>query len=61
MIDAILFGNRYVPSWLMRHLQLPPDCLTAILSKALDVSRAGNRGTLLPELPHLAEPVHRAG
>jgi len=56
-----LFGNRYVHYWLMRHLSFPPDRLVTILSEALDVSRAGNRGILLPELlPHAAEPVHRA-
>ena len=56
-----LFGNRYVHYWLMRHLSFPPDRLITILSEALDVSRAGNRGILLPELlPHAAEPVHRA-
>ena len=58
--DGTLFGNRYVPYWLMRHLHLPPDRLIAILSEALDVSRAENRGILLPELPHAAERVHRA-
>jgi hypothetical protein len=55
-----LFGNRYVHYWLMRHLHLPPDRLIAILSEALVVSHAENRGILLPELPHAAEPVHRA-
>jgi len=55
-----LFGNRYVHYWLMRHLHLPPDRLITILSEAFDVSRAGNRGILLPELPHAAKPVHRA-
>ena len=49
--DGTLFGNRYVHYWLMRHLHLPPDRLTAILSDALDVSRPENRGILLPELP----------
>jgi hypothetical protein len=44
----------------MRHLCLPPDRLIAILSEALDVSRTENRGILLPELPHAAEPVRRA-
>jgi hypothetical protein len=58
--DGTLFGNRYVNYWLMRHLRLPPDRLIAIPSDALDVSRAGNRGILLPELPHAVEPVHRA-
>ena len=58
--DGTLFGNRYVHYWLMRHLHLPPDRLIAILSEALDVSRAANRGILLPELPHAVEPVHRA-
>lgn len=58
--DGTLFGNRYVHYWLMRHLRLPPDRLIAILSEALDVSRTENRGILLPELPHAAEPVHRA-
>jgi hypothetical protein len=55
-----LFGNRYVHYWLMRHLHLPPDRLIAILSEALGVSHAKNRGILLPELPHAAERVHRA-
>jgi hypothetical protein len=54
-----LFGNRYVHYWLLRHLHLPPDRLIVILSEALDVSCARNRGILLPELPHAAEPVHR--
>jgi hypothetical protein len=54
------FGNRYAHYWLVRHLRLPPDRLIAILSEALDVSRAENRGILLPELPHAAERVHRA-
>jgi hypothetical protein len=58
--DGTLFGNRYVHYWLMRHLHLPPDRLIAILSEALDVSRAGNRGILLPELPQSAGSVHRA-
>jgi len=58
--DGTLFGNRYVHYWLMRHLRLPPDRLIAILSDALDVSRAENRGILVPELPHAAEPIHRA-
>jgi hypothetical protein len=49
----------------MRHLHLPPDRLIAILSLALDslaldLSRAGNRGILLPELPQSAGSVHRA-
>jgi hypothetical protein len=57
--DGTLFGNRYVHYWLMRQ-HLPPDRLIAILSDALDVSRAENRGILVPELPHAAEPVHRA-
>ena len=55
-----LFGNRYVHYWLLRHLRLPPDGLIAILSEALEVSRAENRGILLPELSGAAEPVHRA-
>ena len=55
-----MFGNRYVHYWLMRHLHLPPDRLIAILSEALGVSHVENRGILLPELPHAAEPVHRA-
>lgn len=59
--DGTLFGNRYVHYWLLRHLHLSPDGLIAILSEALDVSRAGNRGILLPELSHAADPVHRAG
>ena len=58
--DGTLFGNRYVHYWLLRHLGFPPDGLTAILSAALDVSRAENRGILLPELLRAAEPVHRA-
>jgi hypothetical protein len=58
--DGTLFGNRYVHYWLLRHLHLPPDGLIAILAEALDVSRAGNRGILLAELSHAAEPVHRA-
>jgi hypothetical protein len=57
--DGTLFGNRYVHYWLLRHLHLPPDRLTVILSEALDVSRARNCGILLPELPHAAESVHR--
>jgi hypothetical protein len=60
MFDGTLFGNRYVHYWLMRHLHLQPDRLIAILSEALDVSRAENRGILLLELPHAAEPVHRS-
>jgi hypothetical protein len=35
------------------------DRLMAILSAALDVSRAENLGILLPELPHAVEPFHR--
>ncbi len=58
--DGTLFGNRYVHYWLLRHLGFPPDGLIAILSAALEVSRAENRGILLPELLRAAEPVHRA-
>ena len=54
-----LFGNRYVHYWLLRHLRLTPDGLIAILAEALDLSRAGNRGILLPELSGAADPVHR--
>ena len=44
----------------MRHLHLRPDRLVAILSHALDVSRAENRGILLPELPHARTVFMRA-
>ena len=58
--DGTLFGNRYVHYWLLRHLHHPPDRLIAILSEALGASRARNRGILLPELPHAAEPIRPA-
>jgi hypothetical protein len=37
-----------------------PDLIVLRSRDALDVSRAGNRGILVPELPHAVEPVHRA-
>ena len=46
-----LFGSRYIHFWLLRHLHLHPDQLTEILAKAVDVSRAADRGIILPEIP----------
>jgi len=46
-----LFGNRYIHFWLLRHLHRPPDDLINVLTQAVDVSRARDRGIILPEMP----------
>ena len=46
---GMLFGNRYIHFWLLRHLHLHPGQLTEILAKAVDVSKATDRGIVLPE------------
>ena len=56
-----LFGSRYIHFWLLRHLHLQPDQLTEVLAKAIDVSRAVDRGVVLPEVPRQETSAEFAG
>lgn len=49
-----LFGNRYIHYWLLRHMHLSLDQLIECLAQAVEVSRAEDRGIILPEVPRKA-------
>jgi len=54
-----LFGNRHIHHWLLHHMHLLPDRLIECFTQDVEVSRAGDRGIILPKV--LQKAIMNAG